>query len=112
MTPYEQAALVYLKEPCARTFREDLENHLFVGWVFNSPSLFLMGRQVMSDWPHHMIADSGVSDDEGDCWHVWLAAGDMKEAIRLIPHDLPWLSFERNNRLVKMPLAKFRRMFS
>ncbi len=111
MTPYEQAARVYLREPCARSFREDLENHLFLGWVFSTPALFLMGRRIMHDWPHRMAADSSIADDEGDCWHVWLAAGDMSEAVRAIPFDLPWLSFERENRLVTMPLDKFRRMF-
>jgi hypothetical protein len=112
MTPYEQAARVYLKEPCRRTFREDLENHLFLGWVFNTPSLFMMGRRVQSTWKHKQIADSSLADTEGDCWHVWLAAGDMREAIRFIPFDLPLLSFERANRLVIMPMAKFKRMFS
>ena len=111
MNPYERAAQVYLSEPCARPFRVDLENHLFLGWVFSTPTLFLMGRRVFRDWPEERIKNSGISDTEGDCWHVWLAAGDMREAIRMIPTHLPWLSFERRNRLVVMPMAKFLRMF-
>lgn len=104
MTPFALARSVYESEPCARTFEEDFAAHLENGYVYNSPALFAMFRPVCTHWPDKWIIDPweelhpaeyGIAD----CWHVYLAAGAIAELANLIPYPLPWVSFERKNRL-------------
>lgn len=99
MTPFEKAADVYRNEWCARSFKEDLALHLQHGWVISSPRFFAMGRPVSYwSWSDAQILDPSFNPpDEPDCWHIWLLAGDMKEALQFIPFRLPCVSFERKN---------------
>lgn len=100
MTPVERAAAVYQREPCARTFREDLEAHLLNGYVLSTPATFVMGRLVQRDAPPELIVDPWHRFETGDCWLVYLAAGDiLREARRWMPWPVPWLAWERSNRL-------------
>ena len=108
MTPVERAAEVYRLEPCARTFREDLEAHLLNGYVLNTPTCFLMARPV-----ERMALESFIVDpwhifppEQCDCWHIYLCAGDMLEALGFAPYPLPWLSWERKNKLRFWPWDK------
>lgn len=99
MTPIEQAASVYEREPCRRTLKEDLELHLLNGYVFSTPTCFVMGRPVVREADPADIVDPAITFDGRylDCWHVYLAAGDMREAIRFMPYPLEYMSFERKN---------------
>ncbi len=81
LRPLAKAAAVYRQEWCANTFEEDLCWHLEHGYVFSTPTCFLMGYQ------------------SNDTWHVSLCAGDLLEALSLMPYRLPWVRFERNNKL-------------
>jgi hypothetical protein len=99
ITPFEQAAQVYHMEPCARTFRYDLELHLLNGYVYSTPDYFVMGRPVQRCAPRDAIVDPAINHAAPDCWHVYLAAGDMPKALTMVPYPLPWMSFERGNRL-------------
>jgi len=109
MTPVERAAAVYDREPCARTFREDLEAHLLHGFVFSTPSYFIMGRPVDGNSTQKLICNPWVSFPSPDCWHVYLYSGHLSDAFANIPYILPFVSFERNNILTKHPLANIQR---
>ena len=102
MMAVEVAAKVYETEPCPRTFREDLEHHLLNGYVFNTPTLFVMGRPVKSNAPAELIVNPSISfpKSEADCWHVYLAAGNLREGLKYVPFRLPLISFERRNKLL------------
>jgi len=100
MTPVEQAASVYGRELCARTFREDLEAHLLHGIVINTPKAFIMARYVCRDWPASAIVDPWQNDltcAPRDCLHVYLAAGDLLEFFTFPHVETKWISFERKN---------------
>ena len=99
MRPIEWAASVYDREPCARTFTEDLEAHLLHGYVFSSPKYFWMGRPVYVAALESEIVNPwhNTWDKEPDCWHYYLYSGSIAHAVQLTPYKLPWLSFERNN---------------
>ena len=97
MTPVELAASVYAHEPCARTFREDLEAHLLNGHVFSAPDFFVMGRVVDSQADGKFIVDPWVRFDEGDAWLVYLAAGDLRAMWRLLPFPKEFIGWERSN---------------
>lgn len=99
MTPVEQAAAVYQREPCARTFREDLEAHLLNGYVFSTPTVFVMGRLVQRDAEPALIVDPWHRFEDGDCWLVYLAAGNLAEIPRFIPSPKKYVAWERENSL-------------
>lgn len=101
MSPLHEAMSVYQKEPCVRTFQEDLWLHLEFGFVFSTPAFFIMGRPVDKDAPHGLILDPSYQfkREECDCWHVYLAAGDLGRAWSILPWPLGWMSFERKNEL-------------
>jgi hypothetical protein len=96
MTPYEQAARAHQAPP---SFREAIEAHAYCGHVLITPALFVLARRVHSSWEPERIYDPWLTDPEGDTWHVWLAAGDMNEALRLMPYPLPWIGYEHRGRL-------------
>jgi len=99
MTPVEVAAAVYSKEPCRRTFAEDLEAHLLNGHVHSTDQYFIMGRKVRRDAPHADIVNPWVKHANPDCWLVYLHAGNMRLAFEAADVRLPWVAFEKRNRL-------------
>lgn len=101
MTPYEQARDVYTKEPCARTFDQDLQLHLAHGFVFSTPEFFIMGRAVFSKGTREMLVDPRVrfTPDICDAWMIYLMAGDCTKAWSIMPWRLPRFVFERKNEL-------------
>lgn len=99
MTPVEQAAAVYDREDCRRTFREDLELHLLHGYVFSTPTLFMMGRPVNKDAPREWIVDPSheFAADDWNCWLLYLAAGRISDFWRYEPFPLDFVAWERKN---------------
>lgn len=112
MTPREQAALVYTKEPCARTFAEDMQLHLQNGFVFDHADFFVMGRPVFSKCPREMLVDPRVrfTRDICDAWMIYLMAGDCAKAWSIMPWPLPRFVFERKNELRVYDSARIQRL--
>ena len=113
LSPVEKAAGVYKSEPCARTFREDLEAHLLCGYVYSSPGVFMMARPVVKEASEDLIVNPWHQFDKQQCnaWLVYLLAGDMKEAWDKRPFDLEFIGFERRNVLTFHPCEAFFRRF-
>lgn len=105
MNPFEQALAVYSREPCARTFSEDLEAHLRHGLVISTPEYFLMARKVIVASLESDIINPHVQFDPllSNCWHLYLFAGDVAKAFAAADVQLPWVSFERRNKLRLYP---------
>ena len=101
MTPFEQALAVYGREPCARTFSEDLEAHLRYGLVISNKDYFLMARKVYLYARPHQIIDPffNLWESPPNCWHLYLFAGDVSKAFASADVQLPFVSFERRNKL-------------
>lgn len=99
--PAAAAAAVYRSEPCTRSFREDLEAHLLGGWVISTPAAFAMGRPVQRSAPAADILNPWhqFPAEHADAWLIYLAAGDLRQLLRWIPHPLPWIGWERSNKL-------------
>lgn len=104
MSPYEQAATLHIASGHPVPFAEAVEAHAVCGHVFASPHLFLLGRRVGSKWSDDELSDPWLVAPDGQCWHVFLAAGDLSEAVRLLPYRLPWLSYyhEGKRRLMRL----------
>ena len=109
MTPYLEARQVYSREPCARTFDEDLAAHLYSGVVHSDPYSFIMARKVDSKADHSDIINPFYIFDTWDCWHVWLFSGDMRRAFSFADEQLPLVSFERKNKLRFYPWVYIQR---
>lgn len=104
MKPVEEAAEVYKREQCARTFREDLEAHLLNGMVISNREFFLMARKVDSQAEPSDIVDPWVNNfQKFNCWHLYLYAGNMSNAFGSADVRLPFVSFERRNKLKIYP---------
>ncbi len=99
MMPAQQAAAVYERETCARTFGEDVEAHLLCGYVISCPDLFVMFRAVDSRADPADIVNPWVTFDavNCDCWMVYLAAGNVSAIVNALPYALPLVCFEREN---------------
>lgn len=80
----------------------DLLSHLHAGYVFVTPQAALMGFRCRSS---DVIAarDCGgnlqpwQAEEDGDCWFVWLAVGDIADLIRFIPRPAKFVAFSRRN---------------
>ncbi len=112
-TPYELAKEVYGKEYCPRTFEEDLQLHFTLGFVCSRPDFFIMGRPVDSTAPVPRIVNPRFHfpPPVTDCWHVYLAAGDLSKAWVFLPYYLPLMSFERKNQIKIYSLDRVQRLF-
>lgn len=99
MTPAEQAAAFY-GDGRRGSFRDDLEAHLLNGCVFSTPDFFVMGRPVSSSAPEALILDPWHAFPAADCdgWLIYLAAGNWRQAVALLPHPLPRIGWERGAR--------------
>lgn len=110
MTPYRQAQQVYEREWCARSFREDVELHHEHGFVYSTPSFFVMGRPVAIGAGEDVILQPYLTfaRELCDCWHIYLMAGDTARAWDILPFELPFISFQRRNSLKIWQLAQIR----
>ena len=106
MSPFEQAQQVYEREPCARTFCEDLYHHLQHGWVVSTPTVFGMCRPVQHDWPAAWLREPWRTDPAGDCWMIWLLAGDLAKAMASLPDQRAFMAYERENQIRVLPMQR------
>ena len=114
MTPVWMAAAVYEAEPCARSFREDLEAHLQNGYVISTPTAFVMGRPVDSGADPAQIVDPWHEFDPEECdaWLVYLAAGNIADVLRQEPFPLTFFMWERKNVLRRFHAKTVKRLCS
>lgn len=112
MNPFEKAQEVYRREPCARTFDEDLFLHLKHGFVFSTPEYFIMGRAVDRNADPVLIVNPRCTfgRDEANAWMIYLMAGDPSKAWSIMPWPLGWFGFERRNDLRWYQAERIRRL--
>ncbi len=113
MTCLERAMAVYQRERCARTFEEDLMLHLKYGYVLSVPTAFVMARPVNMYMEYDIITNPIFSKfSEVNAWWIYLLAGDIREVIRHIPFQLPYVGWEIDNKPRFRPLDRIRRKFN
>jgi len=99
MSPFEQAATWHLKHCPDIPFGNIVEAHFQRGHVIGNPEVFILGRRVCSDWDAELLLDPWETATAGDCWHVWLWVGKVRDWRAVVPFPLPWISFHRGERL-------------
>lgn len=110
MSPFEQAAQWYAKNPGMFSLEEAIEAHAQCGYVIITPEIFMLGRRVSRDMWQEDFSDPWLIDPTGNCWHVWFTAGDWNQWERHQPFALPWVSMHRRDKLRIYPLSRFSRL--
>lgn len=87
-----------LYEKHGHDFQKDLDDHLAHGFVVALPSCFAMATAIKSD------------GREIDTWFVKVAAGDLRQLVRLIPVPLPFIAFCRDGRPKTMRIYRTSRV--
>ena len=107
ITPFEQAHDFHAGLRSKWQFHQVIEKHALHGYVVITPTVFWLARRVWHDWPDDRLCDLYEVAEDGDCWHVWLAAGDWSGWQDWIPTWLPWVSYHRRGQLRVRRLEKF-----
>lgn len=81
------------------------EAHLERGFFYSDPLKMAMARPISSKWSEKSILDpwdDSLSELDLtlplDCWYVWVAIGDLRELLALLPYPLPFIAFHRYGR--------------
>ena len=106
MSPFTRAALCHEALGSAWSFGQIVEAHAQAGHVVVTPEICLLFRAVRRDWEERDLCDPLLWSPEPDCWHVWILAGDYRQALRWMPYPLPYVSCHRHGRLRVMELGK------
>lgn len=112
MTPYQRAAAWHHRLRSGWTFEEVIEAHGQMGFIHSTPDVFVMARRVHTLWPESGFSDPNLRDLHGECWHVWLLAGDFRAAMAYLPEPLPFVSFHRRGKLRILTLDQARRLLN
>lgn len=93
------AMAIYEREPCLRSFWDDLFIHIMSGFVLKTDKIFIMARPVNSKAPRGLIVDPifPFVQDEWDCWHMHVVAGDITHCWDYFPYRLKYVSWELKN---------------
>ena len=112
MTPYQRAAAWHHRLRSGWTFEEVIEAHGQMGFIHSTPDVFVMARRVDVDWEPETFSDLEFTAPAGECWHVWLLAGDFRAAMAFLPEPLPFVSFHRRGKLRILTLDQARRLLN
>ena len=99
-SPAFDAAMVYRREKCVRTFEEDLQIHLVNGYVIATPEYFIMGRPVNKNADPIEIVNPcfPFSREEQNCWWIYLMAGNVKKCWDFYPYYLPFVGWQKKEK--------------
>lgn len=98
-SPYEIVATDWNRRPRAMSLDTLERTYKSSGFVFSTPSFYVMGRPVRKYAPiEHILDDTYYFDhDTCDTWFIAIMAGDIKAAWRILPWELPWMAWVRDN---------------
>jgi hypothetical protein len=98
MNPYMTAWTEYQRADRGVTWTEAMEAHLQLGAVVSTPGVFAMCRPVVASWPDHFQLDISMTGAAtGDTWHVWCAAGNLGELMKLAwGYGVRWATYQRH----------------
>jgi len=96
-------------QPSPRSFLQDLYTHLHLesGFVFSTPSFFMMGRPVDLGADHFDILNPSMEFKNPNAWFVYGLAGDFREAMAHVPYYLPAIGWERRDSVKWWPMNEF-----
>ena len=98
-SPYERTLYNWLMRPRDKPLAWYEDQHKSRGFVFATPDFYVMGRPVRKYAPLEQILDVTHRFDPAtcDCWYVFLLTGDVRKAWSILPYELPWMCWVRDN---------------
>jgi hypothetical protein len=123
MRAIDKAFSAYHAELPGVTWNDAMNFHLTHpnAWVFSSDELFIMARRVDSSWLDGRIIELEEVASEGDSIHIFIAAGEIKGLLKLLPANIAdsikFFTFQKRGyalrRLLKtcVDFSSFRRYF-
>jgi len=99
MSPYETVMLDWLQRPRDRPLDHYERIHKQRGFVFATPEFYIMGRPVRKYAPIEDIlnVECDFAPSTCDTWFIFQLAGDMRAAWKIMPWELPWMCWTRDN---------------
>ena len=96
-TPFDLARQWAARHPEWGTWQSHLAAYFRHGYVWSSPRAFVLAREIQSAWWRDAarLADHAQVAPDGDCWFIWLAAGDMAEFFAVCPRQKPLVCYCR-----------------
>lgn len=95
MNARETAAALYATRD---DFLEDEYRYLLgPGWTYCTDTAYVLAHRVNVGWPIERMRHD--VDSAGDCWFVFVAAGDLREIAAALRAKCPlkWVAFERED---------------
>ena len=101
MTTYSKALAAHLaySDSDEKQLLKDVCRHVLNGIAISTPDLFLLARPVNSKGNTILFDEPGITFDNPDCWHIYLASGSLPDIFNALPYPLPLVSYVRKNRL-------------
>ena len=98
-SPYETVLADWLARPRDRLLDDYERIHKQHGFLFVTPDFYVMGRPVRKYAPLEQILDVNHRFEASTCdtWFIFQLAGDMTKAWRILPWELPWMCWTRDN---------------
>lgn len=97
MNSYLTAFHEYEKHDRGVSWTDALDFHLQRGAVISMPEAFVMARRVRMEWEEDLHTMLGPVAEDGDCWHVWVVAGNLESLLKLASrHKVKWLTYQRH----------------
>lgn len=111
MSPATRASQV----PSHAGFANDIAAHLAHGLVVSTPVYFVMARKVRRDAAPLDLLNPWTTYQQPDSWMVWLAAGDLRAAMRdlwpVFGEGKVWLAFQRHGPAVFVRAGKLSNLY-
>jgi hypothetical protein len=104
MSPRQQIANLYWRNPQPRTFDTDEYLHRVTGYVIEGDDYFLMGRGVDSSYGAEFILNPAVAFPRSrqDMWFVWAYCGPLGKIHELCPYPLPLIGWVRHGQRLRI----------
>lgn len=98
-SPYGRAMHDWALRPRDKTLAWYEAVHKSNGFLFATPEFYVMGRPVRKYAPLENILDVTYEFDPAtcDCWFIFQLTGDVRKAWSILPYELPWMAWVRDN---------------
>lgn len=98
-SPHDLVLADWQARPRDQSLRFYEELHMSMGFLFSTPDFFVMGRPVRKYAPIEHILDVQCRFERATCdtWFIFQMAGDMTKAWSIMPWELPWMCWVRDN---------------
>jgi|TARA_Y100000310_G_scaffold2464_1_gene3191 hypothetical protein len=71
-----------------------VDNHLAHGWVYSGEDAFVVATLESREL---LLRPNLNKEVDKDTWYVYLYAGNLKRVLELIPFQMEWVAFRRDN---------------